>query len=56
VAPRIPNYRLQGCHDANAVFHRSPAVTLRSGIAALRLTLWDEEQRRLVGFRDVTIT
>jgi omega-6 fatty acid desaturase (delta-12 desaturase) len=56
VAPRVPNYRLQRCHNANAVFQRSPTLTLRSGVAALRLTLWDEEQRRLVGFRDVTIT
>jgi omega-6 fatty acid desaturase (delta-12 desaturase) len=56
VAPRIPNYRLQQCHDANAVFHGSPTITLRSGMAALRLTLWDEEQSRLVKFRDVTTT
>ena len=26
-APRIPNYRLQTCHDENALFHRSPVVT-----------------------------
>jgi len=56
IAPRIPNYQLQRCHDANAVFQRSPTLTLRSGMAALRLTLWDEERHRLVGFRDVTIT
>jgi omega-6 fatty acid desaturase (delta-12 desaturase) len=56
VAPRIPNYRLQDCHDENAVFQRSPTLTLRSGVAALRLTLWDEERGRLVRFRDVTIS
>jgi len=56
VAPRIPNYRLQRCHDANAVFQRSPTITVRSGTAALRLTLWDEDERRLVRFRDVTVT
>ena len=56
IAPRIPNYQLQRCHDANDVFQRSPTLTLQSGMAALRLTLWDEERRRLVGFRDVTIT
>jgi omega-6 fatty acid desaturase (delta-12 desaturase) len=55
VAPRIPNYRLQDCHDENTVFQRSPTLTLRSGVAALRLTLWDEERGRLVRFRDVTI-
>jgi omega-6 fatty acid desaturase (delta-12 desaturase) len=53
VAPRIPNYRLQECHDANAVFQRSPTVTLRSGTAALRLALWDEDRGRMVAFRDV---
>jgi len=53
VAPRIPNYRLQRCHADNALFHHSPVVTLRSGTAALGLALWDEEQRRLVRFRDI---
>ena len=28
----------------------------RSGPAALRLPLWDEDERRLVRFRDVTVT
>ena len=56
VAPRIPNYRLQECHDENPMFHRSPMVTLRSGMAALRLTLWDEERQRLVGFHDAPHT
>ena len=41
---------------ANAVFQRSPTLTLRSGMSILRLTLWDEDRPRLVGFRDVTIT
>jgi omega-6 fatty acid desaturase (delta-12 desaturase) len=54
VAPKIPNYRLQPCHDANAMFQRSPIVTLRSGTAALRLALWDEDRQRMVRFRDIT--
>lgn len=54
-APKIPNYRLQACHDENTLFQRSPVVTFRSGMAALRLTLWDEERGRMVGFRDVAI-
>ncbi|HEY4130853.1 MAG TPA: fatty acid desaturase [Gemmatimonadaceae bacterium] len=53
VAPRIPNYRLQSCHDENVLFQQSPVVTLRSGLAALRLSLWDEAQGRMVGFRDL---
>lgn len=53
IAPRIPNFQLQACHDSDALFQRSPVLTLRSGTAALRLALWDEEAGRLVRFRDV---
>jgi len=53
VAPRIPNYRLQSCHDSNALFAKSPVITPVSGMASLRLALWDEEQHRLVRFCDV---
>ncbi len=55
VAPKIPNYRLQPCHDANEMFHDSPVVTIRSGTAGLRLALWDEDHKRLVAFRDVAL-
>jgi hypothetical protein len=29
-------------------------VTLRGGVAALRLSLWDEDQRRMVRFDEVS--
>lgn len=53
LAPRIPNYRLQRCHDATPLLHAAPVVTLRTGIAALRLALWDEDQQRMVRFADM---
>jgi len=53
LSPRIPNYRLQKCHDDNALFQSAPQVTFRSGMAALRLALWDEDQRRMVRFDEV---
>jgi omega-6 fatty acid desaturase (delta-12 desaturase) len=56
VAPRIPNYRLRQCHTDNALFHASPTVTIRSGMAALRLALWDEDRQRLVRFRDAHLS
>ena len=56
IAPKIPNYRLQQCHDAHEIFGASPKITIRSGSAALRLTLWDEDHHRLVAFRDVPPT
>jgi omega-6 fatty acid desaturase (delta-12 desaturase) len=54
VAPRIPNHRLQSCHDAHEMFSRSPVITPRSAMASLRLALWDEDRGQLVRFRDVT--
>jgi omega-6 fatty acid desaturase (delta-12 desaturase) len=53
VAPRIPNYRLQSCHDSHTLFAKSPVITVRTGMSALRLSLWDEDRHRLVGFRDL---
>jgi omega-6 fatty acid desaturase (delta-12 desaturase) len=53
LGPRIPNYRLQRCHDENALLHRATVITLRQSLSAFRLALWDEDQRRLVGFADV---
>ena len=54
VAPRIPNYRLQACHDANGMFAASPVITPRSAMTSLGLALWDEERQRLVRFADAT--
>jgi omega-6 fatty acid desaturase (delta-12 desaturase) len=50
LAPRIPNYRLQRCHDENPLMQTAPIVTLRSGMTALRLALWDEDRGRLIRF------
>jgi omega-6 fatty acid desaturase (delta-12 desaturase) len=48
---RIPNYRLQQAHDENPVFQQVPTLTLRSALATVRLKLWDEDQAKLVTFR-----
>jgi omega-6 fatty acid desaturase (delta-12 desaturase) len=53
LAPRIPNHKLQRCHDSTPLLQTAPVLTLRSGIAALKLSLWDEERGRMVRFGDV---
>jgi acyl-lipid omega-6 desaturase (Delta-12 desaturase) len=55
LAPRIPNYRLQRCLDSTEMLQMAPVVTMRSGTAALRLALWDEDARRLIRFRDLSL-
>ncbi|HSD78326.1 MAG TPA: fatty acid desaturase [Solirubrobacteraceae bacterium] len=49
---RIPNYNLQRAHDENALFGGASEVTLRDGIRAFRLKLYDEEAGRLVSFAE----
>jgi len=56
LSPRIPNYRLQRCHDDNPLFQSAPEVTFVSGMAALRLALWDEETKRMVRFDEVDLS
>jgi omega-6 fatty acid desaturase (delta-12 desaturase) len=51
LSPRIPNYCLQRCHDENPVFHDVPTLTLAASLGTLRLKLWDEESRHMIGFR-----
>src|SRR4051794_40102218 len=51
LSARIPNYNLQAAHDENAALHNVPTMSLLDGLRAPRLKLWDERQRKLVGFR-----
>jgi omega-6 fatty acid desaturase (delta-12 desaturase) len=53
LGPRIPNYRLQRAHDENPIFHAAPVMTIRQGVRALRLTLYDEAQSRMIRFKDL---
>jgi len=48
LSARIPNYYLQRAHDENPIFHDVPTLNIWDGIKAVRLKLWDEDQRRLV--------
>jgi omega-6 fatty acid desaturase (delta-12 desaturase) len=51
LSPRIPNYYLEKCHRAEPLFQAVKPVTLFSSLKTLTLRLWDERQRKLVGFR-----
>jgi len=50
--PRIPNYRLEECHNAVQEMHAAPTLTLRSAIMALHYPLWDAELGRMVRIPD----
>lgn len=50
LGPRIPNYRLKECYDAIPALRAKPPLTLRRSPACVRLKVWDEERKALVGF------
>src|SRR5271156_2643531 len=51
--PRVPNYRLQAASDALPALRPATTLSLLGGLNALRYVLWDEDQAKLVRFRDV---
>jgi omega-6 fatty acid desaturase (delta-12 desaturase) len=55
LSARIPNYALQRCHDENPQFQTAHVLTLRTGMQTLSLSLWDEEARRMVSFRQLAV-
>jgi omega-6 fatty acid desaturase (delta-12 desaturase) len=53
LSPRIPNYNLERCHRAEPLFQTVKPVTLFASFKSLTFRLWDEQRRKLVGFRAV---
>ena len=50
LSARIPNYNLEECHHAHPLFKSVKPVTLISSLKSLSFRLWDEEDRKLVGY------
>lgn len=51
LSPRIPNYNLERCHEADPMFQSVKPVTLLASLKSFNLRLWDEQRKKLVGFR-----
>lgn len=49
LSPRIPNYKLEDCHNENEIFHVQP-LTLRASLKAMRIRLWDEDRHKMIGY------
>ena len=50
LSPRIPNYLLEKCHTENPIFQEVVVLTLWSSLRTSLLSLWDEDQKKLVSF------
>lgn len=53
LSPRIPNYNLQRCHEGDPLFQKIKPITFFSSLKSLTFRLWDEERKKLVGYRRV---
>lgn len=53
LSPRIPNYKLEACHADNPELQDVPTLTLSSSLKSASLTLWDEEEKRLISFGEL---
>ncbi len=53
LSARIPNYNLERCHNSHPLFLAVKPVTFFASFKALTLHLWDEQRRKLVGFRRI---
>ena len=50
LGPRVPNYLLEKCYRENTIFQQVKPLTLRASLKSLGYRLWDEQNKRLVGF------
>jgi acyl-lipid omega-6 desaturase (Delta-12 desaturase) len=53
LSPRIPNYNLERCHKSHPLFQSVKPVTMFGSLKSITFRLWDEQRRKLVGFREV---
>ena len=56
LSARIPNYNLQAAHDTTRQLRDVPQLSIREALRTSRLKLWDEQQRRLVTFREAELS
>jgi len=53
LSARIPNYNLEKCHQAEPLFQTVKPVTLIGSLKSFSFRLWDEQRRRLIGYRQL---
>jgi len=50
LSPKIPNYLLEKCHEEVPEMKEVTVLTLKTSFRSILLTLWDEQQRKLISF------
>jgi acyl-lipid omega-6 desaturase (Delta-12 desaturase) len=50
LSPRIPNYKLESCHNEHTIFSEIEPLTLRTSLKSLHIRLWDEDRHKMIGY------
>ncbi|MCM3626794.1 fatty acid desaturase [Paenibacillus glycanilyticus] len=53
LSPRVPNYYLEEAHDKTPALHNVTTITIASSLQAIRFRLWDESNKRFIGFKEL---
>lgn len=51
LSPRVPNYKLEEAHNNTPLLQHVPTITLKTSLKSLRFRLWDEDEKKFVGFK-----
>ena len=54
LSSRVPNYYLEMVHNKNAQFQNVQTFTLRTSLQTLRFRFWDEQKKKLVGYKEIS--
>lgn len=53
LSPRVPNYYLEIVHNTHLLSKDVRTITLATSLRSLRFRLWDEQNKKFVGFKEV---
>jgi omega-6 fatty acid desaturase (delta-12 desaturase) len=53
LSPRVPNYYLETVHNKNPRLQDVQTITIRKSFESLRFRIWDEQNKKFVGFKDL---
>jgi omega-6 fatty acid desaturase (delta-12 desaturase) len=51
LSPRIPNYKLEECHESDELFRNIEPMTFWSSLRSMHVRLWDEDHHKLIGYK-----
>ncbi|WCK57768.1 fatty acid desaturase (plasmid) [Aneurinibacillus sp. Ricciae_BoGa-3] len=55
LSSRIPNYNLKKAHEENPDFQQAETVTLARSLQSVKLSLWDERNKKFISFRELPL-